>query len=97
MYLIKNNPGDPRKLEMCFDCKSCRPSQCLAVVEADRTARTHRLGFPVSARQGQAIRGPRLPSAALATIRWLRKLAELFSAYHPDHLPQQESKGPMVD
>lgn len=22
MYLIKNNPGDARKLEMCFDCAS---------------------------------------------------------------------------
>lgn len=22
MYLIKNNPGDPAKLEMCFDCSN---------------------------------------------------------------------------
>src|SRR3954471_13507211 len=34
MYLIKNNPGDPRKLEMCFDCKSC-PEFSSRVVDPD--------------------------------------------------------------
>lgn len=77
MYLIKNNPGDPAKLEMCFDCSNFQ----FQLKEQDKPFEDHAFQVRLSraASQPWDYSRPDIPTPTAQTIFLNKKHEHLWS------------------